>query len=120
MTNPIISKFLADNSAYIDEDTAAALSSLNDTAWPALVEALDEINSGATEPGIDCAIAVTHETLADFDHSRMTFWSERGSRSEHMVGGFKAVKYDRFQLRRGDTRRSQIIIDLGNIRAALV
>lgn len=117
--NPIISAFLAENESYIDFDTAAALSSLDDSAWPALVAALGEINFGAMEPGIDCAVAVTHETVADFDASRAQHWAERGVRSEHVVAGFKAVKYAKFQLQRGHTRRTQIVIDLGDIRVAL-
>ena len=119
-TNPLISQFLAENEAYLDENTAAALSSLDDTAWPALVAALNKINCGALEPGIDCAVALTHETLEDFDDSRSKHWAERGTRTEHDCAGFKAVKYDRFQLRRGDTRRTQIVVDFGTIRAALI
>jgi hypothetical protein len=120
MNNTIISKFLAENAAYIDENSAVSLSSLDDAAWPALVAAVGELHPGATEPGVDCYVAVTHETLDDFQSSRDNHWRVRGVRSDHVVAGYRAVKYGRFQLQRGDQRRTQIVVDLGDIRVALV
>jgi len=114
-----IQTYLAANANYLDENSAAAISGLPDGAWPALVEAVGIINGGATDPGIDCNVAVTHETLSDMDDARAQHWSERGARHEHTLHGLPAIHYERFQLRRGTERRSQIVIDLGDRRVSL-
>jgi hypothetical protein len=119
MSNPIITAYLAENAAYIGEDSAAAISSLNDAEWPAVLEALDEFNSGGTDPGLDCAVTVTHETLADFDAARSDAWSERGSRSELTCASHPALHFERFQLHRGDQRKSSVVLDLSRIRVVL-
>lgn len=119
MKNLLVTAYLADNAAYIAEGDAAAIERIPDAAWPAILAALDELSGGATEPGIDCSVTTTSETLADFDRSRLTFWSEAGSRSEHEFSGLQAVKYERFQLRRGDPRRDMIVVDIGERRIAL-
>lgn len=121
MTKISLQTALGYDAKFVDEDSAAAIESLPVEAWPALVQAWSDYNGPDQQPGIDCTVAVTHETLADFDDSRARFWNEKGSREELEIGGFKAIKYERFQLRRGDTRRAcQIVIDFGDLRAALI
>src|SRR3990167_6094146 len=76
-----VQAFLETNKKYLplDSDSAVAISQVPDAAWPFILEALDEHSGGATDPGIDCAVAITRETLADFDASRANNWSERGT-----------------------------------------
>lgn len=121
MNNPVVTAFLEENSKYLspNSDSAIAISQIPDAAWSAILEALDDLSGGATEPGIDCAVAITRETLADFDHTRATHWSERGSRTECEFGGFKALKFEKFQPKRGEQRKDILVVDLGEIRVAL-
>jgi len=116
-----VQAFLETNKKYLplDSDSAVAISQVPDAAWPFILEALDEHSGGATDPGIDCAVAITRETLADFDASRANNWSERGAREEHTFGPYRALKFERFQLQRGDQRRNSLVIDLGEFRVAL-
>lgn len=104
---------------YCGDNSTAAIEGLPAEAWPALVAACEELTGGGTDPGIDCDVCKTHETFADFDRSRDQHWSERGGREELEIGGYPAIKYERFQLRKGAPRATQIVVDLGDCRAAL-
>jgi hypothetical protein len=119
MTNISLSAKLGDDAKYVGDDSAAAIESLPETAWAAMVEAIGEYNGEGSVPGIDCAVAVTHETIADFEKSRTNSWTEKGRRTDHEFSGFKAVEYERFQLCRGGQRRHSIVIDLGDVRVSL-
>jgi hypothetical protein len=119
MTNATITTYLTENARYIGEQSAAAISTLTDADWPVVLAALEELNGGCTDPGIDCAVATTAETLDDFDNSRATYWSEKGSRKTIDCAGRSAVLFDRFQLRRGSERVSQVVIDFGARRVVL-
>jgi len=112
-----IKAFLAENGPYLSKSSAAAIESIPDSAWPSLLAAVEVL--GGADPGIDCKVVVTHETLADFDGARATHWSERGLRTELMLGGFPAVNFHRFQLRQGEMRQDQVVIDLGDFRISL-
>lgn len=119
MTNNIrLTDVLGDDASYCGDDSAAALEGLPAAAWPALVAACDEMGCGDA-PGIDCAVAKTNETIDDFDASRAAHWSEPGRRSELDLAGRRAVMYERCQLRRGDQRLTQIVVDCGDSRAVL-
>ena len=117
--NPTITAYVEANANWMSAASAAAISSLPDSAWPAVLAGLDELNAGATDPGIDCSVSVTHETLADFDAARSSNWAERGARRAVDCAGMPGVMFERFQLRRGDARRSQVVIDLGCRRVSL-
>jgi len=123
MTRLIVDTYIAENSKpgfdYLGND-ASALAQVTDEQWPSILAALDELNGGAKDPGIDCKLVKTHETFADFDHSRAQHWAVRGTREEYDFGGIKAVKYERFQLHRGQLRETQIVIDLGDYRLCLI
>lgn len=119
MTNKLATTFLQQNSRYVDESDAVSIEQIPDEAWPAVLEALDELSGGATDPGIDCKVTITHETLADFDESSRKSWNESGYRSGHEFNGLKAVKYERLQRARGEPRRDMIVVDLGEKRIAL-
>ena len=120
MQNQVIAQYLTKNGKYIRESSAAALEQISDVSWPAILAALNELSGGATDPGIDCDVVITHETLDDFEAARANHWSERGLRSEIDCNGVPAVKYDRFQIRRGQPRRSQIVLDFGDKRVSLL
>ena len=120
MTKTIqLSDVYGDDARYVGENSAAAIEGLPAECWPALLQAMEEMGWG-DEPGIDCKVAKTSETLADFDASRRDHWSEKGQREEVELAGYKAIKYERFQLHKGATRHDQIVIDCGDCRAALV
>lgn len=107
-----------DDARYIGEESAAALESLDESHLTALNEALKEFN-GEGVLGIDCNVAVYHETLADFDDARAKYWSDRGYIRRFAFAGRPAVEFDRFQLFIGQPRRKMMIVDLGDIRACL-
>lgn len=117
--NNAIQAYLAENANYLDKNSAAAISGFPESAWAALVQAVSILSGGGTNPGIDCNVAVTSEALADIDAARAQHWSERGARHEHELAGLTAIHFERFQLRRGAARRSQIVVDLGDRRVSL-
>ena len=115
----LIRDYLAENASFIQGDTAVAIEQIPETAWPHILEALDELSGGATAPGIDCDVFVTHETLEDFVHSRTTYWSEPGRFVRLTFGGYAAMKFLRFQMRRGQPRGDMLVVDLGEFRVIL-
>jgi hypothetical protein len=118
--NPIITAYLAENGKYIsNESSAANIESLTDAEWPAILEALDELHGGCTDPGIDCDVVITHDTLADFDVARRNDWREPGSRTDLVCAGRPATHYGRLQVRKGQPRTDLIVVDLGDRRVAL-
>lgn len=102
---------------YVDDDSAAAIEGLPIETWPALVAACEEI-VGGTQPGIDCDVAKTSETLDQWDTARDD-WSECGQRNQVECGGQPAIVYYRIQVRKGDPRRDLIVVDCGEFRAVL-
>jgi len=107
---------IGDDANYMDDDSLAALESLDDSAWPVLVEAARI----AGDPGVDNEIALTHETLDDFDASRRNGWSERGERREIEVGGVAGRMYTGIQIARGQRRQNLVVLDFGNQRLTMV
>jgi len=116
---PVVSAYLDANAAHIDDRSAAAISQVTDAQWPAVLAALDLHSGGATDPGIDCRVVVTTETLADFDAARDNHWSERGRRALLKVAGLDCLIYERFQIARGTERRDMTVLDLGTARVSL-
>jgi len=115
----IVSAYLDAHAAYIDDQSAAAISQVTDEQWPAVLAALDLYSGGATAPGIDCRVAVTRETLDDFDSARDNHWNERGRRAQHRIDGLDCRVYERFQIARGTERRDMTVLDLGVVRLSL-
>ena len=114
----IVSQYLDENKDWIGEDDANSICQIADTEWPAVLAALDKLNGGS-EPGIDCSVAITHETVEDFDNSMKHHWRECGDRIEYNFDGVRAVEYKNVQLFKGQTRFNQMIVDLGKIRVCL-
>ncbi len=120
MTTIQIQQIYGDDAHYVDNSSAAAIEGLPSDAWDSLVEACDKILLAGREPGIDCSVTKTYETIEDFDKSRAQYWPEKGSRTEHNILGRRAVFYEGFQLQRGQPRGDQVVIDLGDCRAVLM
>jgi len=118
-TNINLSRLLGQDAKYVGRNAAEALEGLPLAAWGALVEAVVDQNGAGSVPGIDCDVVKTHETLADFDSARVDAWSERGERAECSFAGFPARLYERFQTFKGQQRRTVIVVDCGDARAAL-
>lgn len=111
-------EYIETNEKWLGERTAANLERVPEAHWAALLAATTLY--GGTDPGIDCEVVVTRETLADFDAARQDHWSERGGRTEHTIEGCPALQFERFQIARGKTRQSMmVVIDMGDIRVAL-
>ena len=115
----LIRDYLDENANYIKAETASTIEKIPDAAWPHILEALDELSGGAREPGIDCDVIYTHESLEDFVHSRTTYWSEPGRLGRLTFGGYAAMKFLRFQMRRGQPRGDMLVVDLGEFRVIL-
>lgn len=111
-------EYIEDNAKWIGESGAAALERVPDALWCAVLAATQI--AGGTDPGIDCGLVVTHETLADFDDARNNHWRECGKRTEHALDGCAALQFERFQLVKGAPREScMVVVDLGDFRLAL-
>lgn len=117
-TQMTMQEYITANAKWLGERVSANLAQIPDAALPALVAACNDLGGG-DEPGIDCDVIITHESLADFDASRSQHWSEPGVREEVEYSGFKAVSYERLQLRKGTPRVSIIVVDIGDKRVAL-
>lgn len=110
--------FLSANSKFVGDEDAASISQISDVAWPAVLEALEELN-GAGELGIDCSVAITRETLADFESAKQNHWRECRRSERFTFSGLHATKYEGVQLSKGAQRRNMIIVDAGEYRIAL-
>lgn len=116
----IIQEYIAANSKWLDARVSANLCQIPDAAWPSVLAALEELYTGANEPGIDCDVAITHETIADFDDTRLHHWRERGARNEIDCSGRPAVFYAGFQRFKGSPRERCIVLDVGDRRVVLL
>lgn len=114
-----VQEYIQTNRQWLGERICANLEQIADSDWPALLEGTDIVNMGATDPGIDCDVVITHETLDDFDASRLGRWREAGIRTEVECGGRKAVLFDKFQRHKGAQRETILVIDFGDKRVAL-
>ena len=119
MSANAIQTYLTENAKWLSESSAVAIERIPAPAWLAVLEGVN-IVAGGKEPGIDCGIAVTNETLEDFDAARQNHWKTKGTRTARMIESLTCLHFERFQLRAGDTRRSQFVIDAGDLRICLI
>lgn len=112
-------EFIAENTDYLNDRILANLEQIPDEAWNVVVECVDLANSGGSEPGIDCDIAITHDTLDDFETARSEHWRECRRATISTVGGFQVASYSGVQMHKGGQRRDIAIIDCGEIRVCL-
>ena len=114
-----ISAYLDQAAHYIDEGSRAIVEGLSENQFDIIVAATDEYCGGTdSEPGIDSTLVRTNETVADFDASRANHWSERGSREDINIGA-PAVKFEKVRLFKGQSRRTFIVVDLGEYRVVV-
>jgi hypothetical protein len=113
------SEFLAENSQYIrSERLLSNLAQIPDDKWDIVVACVELANSGGTEPGLDCDVVITHETLEDFEASRKG-WRECASMKNTKIAGHAALTFSGVQMYKGQSRRDFVVLDLGDIRVVL-
>lgn len=112
-------EFIESNEKWLSENVRANLEQIPDNDWPAVVAGVGVINGGATEPGIDCNVAITHEAISDFESSRDVHWREKGVQSHLVLDGRPAALFENFQRRKGARRETALVIDLGDKRVVL-
>lgn len=100
-------EYLTENRAYL-RDQADLIESLTEAQFQALLAITEEM--GNADPGIDNNLVRSHESLADYDDSRMNYWRERGGREEVSAASFDAVIYTDFQMIKGQPRRSAMAV----------
>ena len=103
---------------YLDAADAAIIETLTDNQFAALVAACELQTGGGDEPGIDCGLVKTFETIADFDNSSKK-WAEYRGRETEDCAGAAAVKWERVQMQKGMTRTDFTVVDLGEFRVVL-
>ena len=113
------SEFIAENAAYLDDRILANLEQIPNEAWGAVVESVDLANAGGSEPGIDCDITITHDTIDDFETARREHWRECRRATMLTLGGLKVANYLGVQMHKGDRRRDIAVVDCGKIRVCL-
>jgi hypothetical protein len=106
-------ELISENEKHMTNESLAAITSAPEAAWETIVAAAAAID--AEDIGIDCEAATTHETMEDFDNSRMNHWSERGKR----VAGSGFVVYENIQITKGQRRQRLAVIDCGDFRLCL-
>ena len=112
-------EFIVENAKYLDERVAANLEQIPDDLWAAVVAGTNELTHGGDEPGIDCDVVITRETVADFDNTRSTHWNESGARRAVDCGGRPAVLFEKFQRAKGQPRDTILVIDCGELTVVL-
>lgn len=103
-----------EDAEYMNENSLTSLESLPEGCYPALVAAANEAGFNG-EPGIGCEVAVTHETLADFENSRTAHWAEC---KDHDLFAECSIYYG-VQIRKGNQRKTIAVVDCGDLRAVL-
>ena len=112
-----LAAYRAGNDKWLDDSDAAALDQITEADWPAVLAALAALKD-ASDPGIDCSLVVTHETLDDFAAAR-GLWSECGTQRDLECADAPALHFDRAQMRRGQPRREFLVLDLGHCRLVM-
>jgi hypothetical protein len=106
-------ELISENEKHMTNESLAAITSAPESAWAAIIAAAASIE--AEDIGIDCEAATTHETLEDFDNSRVSAWAERGKRTQ----GEGFITYENIQIAKGQRRQSLAVVDCGDFRIAL-
>jgi hypothetical protein len=113
-----IAEYLEENENYLDDNSRAAIEQIPENLFAEVCSmALEDMGWG--DIGIDCQVAITNETLKDYDNSRINHWSERGRSMPFTDGTLPGNIYSGFQLAKGQQRHEMAVIDLGDKRLAL-
>ena len=101
----------------LENASIAALESLDNKHIDTILDACQFLFGGRY---VDGEFAVTYETLDEFDVSHIEHWNERGKRSVCTIGDNKfAVYYENMQPKKGDCRRSLLVINLSDVCLAI-
>ena len=106
-------ELISENGKHMTDESLAAIEQIADADFAALQAAAEAID--ASDIGIDCEVAITRETLKDFENSRATKWAEKGKRTQ----GEGFITYENIQLTKGERRQTLAVIDCGDFRACL-
>lgn len=106
--------YIEANGTHISDDSLAAIEQIPENAWAAVQAAADLID--ASNIGLDCEVAATHETIEDFQKSRNKHWAERG---QTLTATLDGRAWKNIQIAKGQRRQSLAVIDCGEIRIAL-
>lgn len=102
---------------YVDDESAAALESLPESAWPIIVKTGEAMVGGGDSPGIDYNVTATPETIEDF---LLASASWRDYTSKKIVSETPAIiAFEGVQALKGQRRCAITIIDLGALRVVL-
>ena len=113
-------KILGEDERYADEASLSVLERLPDSAWGCLVECCEE-KTGLDQPGIDCRLVATSETLEDFVEAKKNHWCECGAVEEITTeAGTRALHFERVQTRKGEQRKDIVVADFGDTRVVLL
>jgi len=117
-----VTDYLTENDEYLDKNSAIFIEELTDQQFNVLIAANDAFNGaypkGSSNPGIDCKLVKTTETLAEFDDARTNHWQECALREEVHIG-VPAIKYERVQTHKGRQRQNILVVDFGDFRVTL-
>ena len=102
---------------YADNDSAAAIDAIGADNWDLLCTAAWLMDW--EDPGVDCEIATTRETLDEIESSRQSFWKEKGRKTTGDLRGHSYTCYQRLQIGAGRRRQHLIVLDLGGQRVNL-
>ena len=105
-----------DAEGVLNSDSISALEGLNVSHATTVLDACEWLWKYRE---LDGEFAVTHETLNEFDASRIGRWNKLGKRSVCTINGKPAVYYENMQSVKGGRRRSLLVIDLDGICLAI-
>ncbi|WP_321336541.1 hypothetical protein [Breoghania sp.] len=116
-----VAEYLDENGRYMDRASRAVVRSLNDAQFSVLFDAFNILTASGSEvePGIDCKLVRTAETLDDFDDARASQWHEKGNRIDYRPE-IPAVEYQQIQMQKGRPRQNISVADLGAFRVVLL
>ena len=118
MTKINLDKQLGEEARYVDTASAEAIEATDLASWKALVLGAEELNGDDSVPGSDCYIAVTKDSLGGWDRVRGEHWRELGERSEFIFDEHPAIKYEGFQMFKGQQRQDIVVIQLNSEHCA--
>ena len=112
-----IINYIEENRSYLG-DSLIVLEQLTDDQFNVLKAITEEMGNGE-DVGIANTLVKSHENIADFDNSRLTQWSERGSREASEVQNHSVVYYNQFQTFKGKQRRDIAVVQFDGFTITL-
>ena len=100
----------------LDLNSAAALSAVEASAWPALQIAAEVLTGDkGVDPGIDTECTFTSgDTVENWDDSAANHWREVASKQVLEIEGYPARKFTGVQVAKGHQRRNVLVVQLAD------